>query len=86
MMRPLVRFKPDGSEERLSCDHSEGQSGAALYMRGSGRLRLVLVCDECGAVQAELGEVDYQPDPALPPPPELPPRPGLSSASGPAPQ
>lgn len=52
----------------MSCDHSEGQSGAALYLRGTGRVRLVLVCDECGAVQAELGVLNYQPQPALPPP------------------
>lgn len=52
----------------MTCDHSGGQSGAALYVRHSGRLRLVLVCDECGAVQSELGAVDYKCHPALPPP------------------
>lgn len=52
----------------MTCDHSGGQSGAALYVRHSGRLRLVMVCDECGAVQNELGGLDYKPRPALPPP------------------
>jgi hypothetical protein len=51
----------------VSCDHSSGQSGASLYVRGSGRVRLVLVCDTCGAVQGELGALDYKPRPALPP-------------------
>jgi hypothetical protein len=51
----------------VSCDHVGGQSGAALYVRGSGRVRLVLVCDMCGAVQGELGAFDYKPHPALPP-------------------
>lgn len=52
----------------VSCNHSGVQSGAALYARGSGRVRLVLVCDECGAVQEELGALDYLPRPALSPP------------------
>jgi hypothetical protein len=59
----------------VGCDHVGGQSGAALYVRGSGRVRLVLVCDTCGAVQGELGAFDYKPRPALPP--------GLDGSSAP---
>ena len=81
MIRLVVRYEPGGSEESLNCEHLEGQSGAALYLRGTGRLRLVLVCDQCGAVQAELGVLDYQPHPSLPPPTGAEP-PGLSGAGG----
>jgi hypothetical protein len=52
----------------VSCKHSSGQSGAALFVQGRGSVRLVLVCDECGAVQGELGALDYRPRPALSPP------------------
>ena len=64
----------------VSCDHSGGQSGAALYVRGSGRVRLVLVCDQCGAVQGELGAFAYRPHPELAPPATGPaqPEPGSS--------
>ena len=65
----------------MGCDHSGGQSGAALYVRGSGRVRLVMVCDTCGAVQGELGGLDYEPDPALPSPEtEAKPDPDLGAA------
>lgn len=68
----------------MSCDHSSGQSGAALYVRGTGRVRLVLVCDQCGAVQGELGALDYRPKPALSPPASDPAQPDSGGSVAPA--
>jgi HD-GYP domain-containing protein (c-di-GMP phosphodiesterase class II) len=45
----------------MACDHSALHSGGARYLRESGQLRLVIVCDLCGAEQAELERVDYAP-------------------------
>src|SRR5271169_4618727 len=45
----------------MLCDHSALHSGEARYLREAGQLRLVLVCDRCGAVQAELERIDYTP-------------------------
>jgi HD-GYP domain-containing protein (c-di-GMP phosphodiesterase class II) len=45
------------------CEHSGSHSGGARYLRQSGRLVLVLVCDDCGAERAELGTVEYAPNP-----------------------
>ena len=47
----------------MACDHSASHSGAARYLREVGQLRLVLVCDGCGAERAQLGRVDYSPNP-----------------------
>ncbi len=52
----------------MSCEHSGAQSGATVYVRRAGRLRLVLVCDQCGAIVSELSTLSYEPDPALPAP------------------
>lgn len=30
------------------------------YLRDTGQLRLVLVCDQCGAERRELGRLDYE--------------------------
>jgi hypothetical protein len=30
------------------------------YLRNTGQLRLVLVCDQCGAECRELGKLDYE--------------------------
>jgi HD-GYP domain-containing protein (c-di-GMP phosphodiesterase class II) len=46
----------------MACDHSALHSGGARYLRDAGQLRLVIVCDECGAEQAELERVDYAPN------------------------
>ena len=34
-------------------------------MRNTGKLQLVLICDQCGAERARLGQVEYRPDPRL---------------------
>jgi HD-GYP domain-containing protein (c-di-GMP phosphodiesterase class II) len=47
----------------MACDHSASQSGGAKYLRGASQLRLVLVCDECGAERVQLGRVDYRLEP-----------------------
>jgi HD-GYP domain-containing protein (c-di-GMP phosphodiesterase class II) len=44
----------------MACDHSAWYSGAARYLREAAQLRLVLVCDVCGAERAQLGRVDYR--------------------------
>jgi hypothetical protein len=33
------------------------------YLRQTGQLCLVLVCDQCGAERTELGNLDYTPHP-----------------------
>jgi HD-GYP domain-containing protein (c-di-GMP phosphodiesterase class II) len=43
----------------MACDHSASHTGAARYERQSAKLRLVLVCDACGAERAQLGRIDY---------------------------
>lgn len=45
----------------MSCDHSVPHSGAARYLRDSGRLRLAVVCEGCGFERIVLGEVNYRP-------------------------
>jgi HD-GYP domain-containing protein (c-di-GMP phosphodiesterase class II) len=46
----------------VACDHSLAQSGELRYLHEAGQLRLVLVCDACGAECAELQRVGYRPD------------------------
>ncbi len=45
----------------MACPHSGEHSGASRYLRGPGELRLVLVCDRCGAERAEMGVLAYRP-------------------------
>ena len=45
----------------VACDHSGTHNGESRYLREVGELRLVLVCDACGAECAELQRVDYRP-------------------------
>jgi HD-GYP domain-containing protein (c-di-GMP phosphodiesterase class II) len=45
----------------MACDHAGLLSGASRYARSTGQLRLVLVCDECGAERREVGTVGYRP-------------------------
>jgi HD-GYP domain-containing protein (c-di-GMP phosphodiesterase class II) len=46
----------------VACDHSGAQNGESRYLREAGQLRLVLVCDACGAECAELQRVGYRPE------------------------
>ncbi|MEK6326627.1 MAG: HD domain-containing phosphohydrolase [Actinomycetota bacterium] len=46
----------------MACDHSGAQNGQARYLRGAGQLRLLLVCDACGAECAELERIGYRPE------------------------
>ncbi len=46
----------------MACDHSGTHNGESRYLREAGELRLVLVCDACGAECAELRRVGYRPD------------------------
>ena len=45
----------------MTCDHSASHSGGARYVRDARQLRLVLVCDRCGAERSELERIDYSP-------------------------
>jgi HD-GYP domain-containing protein (c-di-GMP phosphodiesterase class II) len=45
----------------MGCDHRWAQSAAARYVRDAHKLRLVMVCDHCGAEQSEIDQIDYQP-------------------------
>jgi|SRR5271165_4370270 len=45
----------------MICDHRSLQSGQARYVRETRELRLVLVCDQCGAEQTELERINYAP-------------------------
>jgi HD-GYP domain-containing protein (c-di-GMP phosphodiesterase class II) len=47
----------------MSCDHSAFRSGGARYLREASQLRMVTVCDECGAECDQLGSLDYSPNP-----------------------
>lgn len=44
----------------MACDHSALYSGGARYLREAAQLRLVLVCDACGAERAQLGRIAYR--------------------------
>jgi hypothetical protein len=57
----------------MVCDHSGTYTGASRYLRDTGELRLVLLCDRCGAERQELGRVQYRPQVLLP---------GVESATG----
>ena len=45
----------------MGCLHAGTQSGECRYDRDAGRLRLVLVCDDCGDIRAEISCLDYRP-------------------------
>ncbi len=47
----------------MVCDHTALHTGATRYLREVSQLQMVRVCDECGAVCALLGEIDYSPKP-----------------------
>jgi HD-GYP domain-containing protein (c-di-GMP phosphodiesterase class II) len=45
----------------MTCDHSASHSGGARILREARQLRLVLVCDRCGAERTELERIEYAP-------------------------
>lgn len=45
----------------MGCDHLGSDSGQCRYLAAEAQLRLVLVCDRCGAERAELGTFGYRP-------------------------
>jgi len=49
----------------MECDHTGTYSGASRYLRDTGELRLVLLCDRCGAEREELGRIEYRPEVVL---------------------
>ena len=51
----------------MLCDHTGTYSGASRYLREAGELRLVLLCDGCGAERQELGRIEYRPEVVLDP-------------------
>ena len=52
-----------GADEiHMACDHSGPHSGASRYVRATAQLRLSLVCEACGQVRTELGQMHYAPD------------------------
>ena len=46
----------------MACEHSGTYSGASRYIRETGQLRFVLVCDQCGVERSELKRLSYRPD------------------------
>jgi HD-GYP domain-containing protein (c-di-GMP phosphodiesterase class II) len=49
----------------MGCDHSALHSGCTRYVREARQLEMLLVCDGCGAPRAQLGRIDYSPNPRL---------------------
>jgi len=47
----------------MDCDHSAFHSGRARYLPDSAQLRMVVVCDDCGAELEELERMEYRPRP-----------------------
>jgi HD-GYP domain-containing protein (c-di-GMP phosphodiesterase class II) len=45
----------------MTCDHTGPLSGASRYLRGPGELRLMLVCDGCGAERVQVATLSYRP-------------------------
>jgi hypothetical protein len=45
-----------------NCTHDGFHSGQGRYLQASGRLRYVVICDECGAELREVTELEYRPD------------------------
>jgi HD-GYP domain-containing protein (c-di-GMP phosphodiesterase class II) len=46
----------------VACDHSGMHNGESRYVREADLLRLVLVCEACGAERAELQRIGYRTD------------------------
>jgi hypothetical protein len=45
-----------------NCTHDGFHSGQGRYIRATGRLRYVVICDDCGSELREVTELEYQPD------------------------
>jgi len=60
--RSFASFALRGRWMPVACDHSGAHNGESRYLREAGQLRLVLVCDACGAECAELQRVGYRPE------------------------
>jgi hypothetical protein len=61
----VTRFEPwprEADAGDVHCDHAGTHSGQARYVRELGELRLLLVCDGCGAERSEVGRVSYRPN------------------------
>ena len=46
----------------ITCTHDGFHSGQGRYSQATGRLRYVVICDDCGAELREVTELDYRPD------------------------
>jgi hypothetical protein len=46
----------------MTCTHDGFHSGQGRYDSGAGRLRYVMVCEECGQEVAEVDQEPYRPD------------------------
>jgi hypothetical protein len=44
------------------CTHDGFHSGQGRYIQATGRLRYVVICDDCGAELREVTELEYRPD------------------------
>jgi hypothetical protein len=44
-----------------NCTHDGFHSGQGRYIQATGRLRYVVICDDCGTELREVTELDYQP-------------------------
>ena len=45
-----------------NCKHDGFHSGQGRYSQATGRLRYVVICDDCHAELREVTELEYQPD------------------------
>ena len=45
-----------------NCTHDGFHSGQGRYIQATGRLRYVVICDDCGAELREVTELEYRPD------------------------
>jgi hypothetical protein len=45
-----------------NCTHNGFHSGQGRYLQATGRLRYVVICDDCGAELREVTELEYRPD------------------------
>ena len=45
-----------------NCTHDGFHSGQGRYIQATGRLRYVVICDDCGTELREVTELEYRPD------------------------